>query len=73
MAERDVGSACEVGADDIMGTDNCQGDLVQSCSSWTTEEILTQKGSGGSSQVKVLRESVPLQILANASFQNDVS
>ena len=37
MAVRDVMSACEVGADDIMGTDNCQGDLVQSCSGWTTE------------------------------------
>ena len=43
-----MGNTC-----DTMGTDNCQGDLVQSCSSWTTEEILTQKGSGVSSQVKV--------------------
>ena len=37
MAVRDVVPACEVGAGDIMGTDNCQGDLVQSCSGWTSE------------------------------------
>ena len=37
MAVRDVVPACEVGAGDIMGTDNCQGDLVQSCSGWTAE------------------------------------
>lgn len=37
MDVRDVVSAPEVGADDIMQTDNCQGDLVHSFSSWTTD------------------------------------
>lgn len=44
MAVRDVVSACEVGADDVMGTDNCQGDLVQACLSCGPQRDTDSKG-----------------------------
>lgn len=49
----DVVSTHEVGVDDIMQTDNCQGDLAHSISSWTQIEVLTQKSSEGSLQVRL--------------------
>lgn len=65
-------SAHEVGADDIMQTDNCQGDLVHRFSSWATDGGADSK-KGESLQVKASRESLspPCRLLHNAALQND--
>lgn len=59
MDVRNVVSVHEVETDDIMQTDNSQGDLIHNFSSWVIDGGAHSKRLWKSSQVKPLREREP--------------